>query len=150
MLSHFINVQYCYEFLVNQIPMGLLLYSHLPVALISLVFSLYVLFKAKSLPSIRLFCTCFLFTFCCPFDLSAWFSFLGSANTMFVWSLLDFTAVLMFLFSYYFLFTFTTGKDLPLWQKIIGVIVILPTSYVAFFGLNIPAYDLNSCISVED
>lgn len=130
--------------------MGLLLYSHLPVALTALVFSLYVLIKSKNLPSVLLFSMCSAFTIWCAFDLSAWFSFLGSANTMFVWSLLDFMAVMMFFLGYYFLYTFTTGRDLPLWQKIVGIIIMLPTAYVAFLGLNIPTYDLNSCAALED
>lgn len=150
MLTHFIQVQYCYDYLVNQIPMGLLLYSHLPVALIALVFSTYVLVRARSLPSVLLFAICSIFTVYCAFDLSAWFSFLGSANTMFTWSLLDFMAVLMFFFSYYFLFGFVTGRDLPLWQKIAGIVLILPSATVAFLGANIPKYDLNSCIALED
>lgn len=150
MLSNLVNAQYCYEYLVNQISMGLLLYSHLPVAITALLFSLYVLVKARGLPSLTLFCTCFVFTIWCAFDLSAWFSFLGSANTMFVWSSLDFLAVLMFFFGYYFLYTFVTGKDLPLWQKILGIVVMTPTAYIVFYGLNIPMYDLNSCTALED
>ncbi len=150
MLSYFIHVQYCYEYLVNQIPMGLLLYSHLPIALIALVFSTYVLLKAKNFPATLLFIICLIFTVWCAFDLSAWFSFLGPANTMFTWSLLDFLAVLMFFCTYYFLFTFVSGRDLPLWQKIAGVVVMLPSAYVAFSGLNIPVYDLNSCAALED
>lgn len=150
MLSHFINVQYCYDYLVNQIPMGLLLYSHLPVALAALVFSIYVLIKARSFSSLLLFCTCFTFTVWSVFDLSAWFSFLGSANTMFVWSLLDFLAVLMFFFGYYFIYTFVKEDDLPLWQKIASLLVLAPTAYISFSGLNIPTYDLNSCVAIED
>jgi signal transduction histidine kinase len=69
---------------------------------------------------------------------------------MFVWSLLDFVAVTMFFLAYYFLYTFITGKDLPVWQKVGGFLVLLPSAYVAFLGINIPAYDLNSCIALED
>ena len=150
MLAHFIQVQYCYEYLVNQIPMGLLLYSHLPVALMALVFSTYVLLKARNLPSLLLFSICSIFTVYCAFDLSAWFSFLGSANTMFTWSLLDFMAVLMFFFSYYFLFTFVSGNDLPLWQKIAGSALLIMPATVSYLGWNIPMYDLNSCTALED
>ncbi len=150
MLSYFIHVPYCYEYLLNQIPIGLLLYSHLPVALMAFIFSAYILLKNRSLPSVLLFIICSIFTIWCACDLSSWFAFLGSANTIFTWSLLDFLAVLMFLFSYYFLYVFVTGKDLPLWQKILGLIAILPTAYIAFMGLNIPIYDLNSCAAFED
>jgi signal transduction histidine kinase len=150
MLAHFIQVTYCYQYLLNQIPIGLLLYSHLPVALMALVFSTYVLVKAKSLPSTILFAICVTFTAWCVCDLSAWFSFLGSANTMFTWSLLDPLSALMFFFSYYFLYTFVSGKDLPLWQKITGGLLLLPSVVISLRGLNIPLYDLNSCTALEN
>src|SRR4029077_2828561 len=108
MPAFFIQVQYCYQYLVNQIPMGLLLYSHLPTALMALVFGTYVLVKARTFQAFLFFNICLTFTIWCLFDLSAWFAFLGSANTMFTWSLLDLMAVLMFFFSYYFLYTFLT------------------------------------------
>lgn len=56
----------------------------------------------------------------------------------------------MFFFGYYFLYTFATGRDLTLWQKILGLAIMLPTAYVVFSGLNIPTYDLNSCAALED
>jgi signal transduction histidine kinase len=130
--------------------MGLLLYSHVPTSLIALVFGCYVLWKARNLPAFLFFTICLTFTLWAAFDLSAWFSFLGSTNTMFVWSLLDFLAVLMFFFTYYFLYTFVTGKDLPLWQKVAGIVVLLPTTIVAVLGINIPTYDLNSCTALEN
>ncbi len=149
-LSNYVVVQYCYQFLIEQISMGLLIYSHLPVALTALLFSLFVLIKARTLPALLLFNTCLVFTLWCVFDLGAWFAFLGSYSSMFTWSLLDFLAVLMFFFGYYFLYTFSTGKDLPLWQKISGLALILPVAYISISSLNIPVYDLNSCAAVED
>lgn len=150
MLSHFIQVQYCYDYLVNQIPVGLLLYSHIPTALIALVFSTYVFVRSRNLPSVLLFCMCVTFAAWSAFDLSAWFSFLGSANTMFTWSLLDFLAVLMFFFGYYFLYTFVTEKDLPMWQKAIGILAITPSAVIALLGINLMSYDLNSCEAIEN
>lgn len=148
-LSHFIHVQYCFTYLVNQIPIGLLLYSHLPTALIALIFSAYVAIRSRNLPSILLFAMCLMFSLWALFDLSAWFSFLGSSNTMFTWSLLDFFAVLIFFFGYYFLYTFVTTNDLPWWQKTIGVLAVTPTAAIAFLGLNITSYDLDSCEAME-
>lgn len=150
MLSIFIHAPYCYQYLVNQIPMGLLLYSHLPTSLIALCFGAYVFYKARNLPAFLFFNICLIFTIWAAFDLSAWFAFLGADNVMFTWSLLDFVAVLMFFFTYYFLYTFLTGKDLPLWQKLVGIAVLLPTAVVAFMGWNIPTYDLNSCTALEN
>ena len=150
MLTYFVHVQYCYDYLINQIPVSLLLYSHIPTSLFAIIFGTYVLLKSRNLPAFLFFNICLLFTLWAVFDLSAWFSFQGSANTMFVWSLLDFLAVLMFFSTYYFLYTFSTGKDLPVWQKILCVGILLPTAVVAFLGFNIPTYDLNSCTALEN
>lgn len=150
MFSYLINVRYCYDFFIDQVSIELLLYSHIPAALTALLFSLYVLYKAKNLPSLMLFCTCVSFMLWCSFDLNAWFAFIGAANTMFMWSLLDFTAVLMFLFGYYFLYTFITKEDLPLWQKICTFILVFPVATFSFLGLNLTGYDLNSCVAGEN
>lgn len=150
MLPQLINVQYCYNYLIDQIPVSLLLYSHIPPALAAMVFGGYVLFKKRSLPSVSLFIVCLAFASWCFLDLSSWFAFLGSATTMFTWSLLDFIGLIMFFFSYYFLFSFLTGKDLPLWQKLVGILLLLPTGISTFFGSNLSFYDANACAAIEN
>lgn len=150
MLTNFINVQYCYDYLIGQIPVGLLLYSHIPTALIALFFGGFVLYKVRNLLSVTLFVICLSFATWCLFDLASWFSFLGSANTMFTWSLLDMVALLMFLFSYYFVYVSIKGRDLPMWQKGMGLILFFPTAFVTFAGLNLPYYDSNVCEAVEN
>ncbi len=149
-MSHFINIQYCYDFLINQIPSGLLIYAHIPTAFIALLFGIYLLSKSRSLSSSTLFIVCVSFAVWCLLDISTWFSFLGAENTMFTWSLLDFISLIFFFFSYYFLYTFTTGKDLPIWQKILGLCVLLPTAITTLLGLNLTSFDANTCEAVEN
>ncbi len=148
-MEHFIALQYCYDYLIGQIPVGLLLYSHVPTAIAALLFGTIVLVKDRRLPSLALFVVCFAFAVWCAFDLTSWFAFLGAANMMFAWSLLDLFAVIFFLFSYYFLYTFLTGRDLPRWQKLVGIILMLPAAAVAFLGVNLVSYDANSCEAIE-
>ena len=116
MISSFIHVQYCYDYLINQIPMSLLFYTHLTVMVVSLIFSIYLLYRNRTLPSIMLFIVCLAFVVWIFLDLSTWFAFLGSGNTMFTWELIYPFALIFFFFSYYFLYTFSTGQDLPIWQ----------------------------------
>ena len=149
-MADLINLQYCYDYTVNQISFGLLLYSHLPAAVIALALGVFILIKAKDLSSVLFFSICFTFALWCVLDLSSWFSFFGSANTLFTWSLLDLLAVLMFFFTYWFLYVFITGKDLPKWQKWAACIVILPTAVIALTGNNLPLYDANICEAVEN
>ncbi len=149
-LSHFIHVQYCYTYLIDQIPLGLLSYSHLPTALLSLLFGIFILYKTKNLQGVLFFGICFTFSLWCACDFITWLAFPGSATTMFTWSILDLLAVLMFFFSYYFLYTFITKKDLRVWQKILCFLIILPTGLATFYGLNIPNYDANACTAIEN
>lgn len=148
-LESFVHLQYCYNYLINQIPVGLLLYSHIPTGLIAILFSGYVLFKTRSLSSLTLFVVCFAFAAWSLFDLGSWFAFLGASNMMFMWSLLDFIALIFFAFSYYFLYTFITGNDLPLWQKLLGLALVLPTAIATLLGINLIAYNATTCEALE-
>jgi signal transduction histidine kinase len=150
MFSHLINIQYCYDYLINQISVGLLLYAHLPAAILATFFGVYLLLKTRKLEGVTLFVVCISFAIWCFLSLTTWFSFLGSANTMFTWSLIDLFALIFFSFSYYFLYTFITKKDLPLWQKTMGLLTLLPTIIWTFFGSNLTGYDANFCEAVEN
>ncbi len=149
-LESLIHVQYCYDYLIEQIPVGLLVYSHIPTAIAALLFGGYVLWKTRNLPSTMLFIVCVAFAAWCFVDLGSWFSFLGSAQTMFLWAPLDLFAVIFFYFAYYFLYTFVTKHDIPLWQKILSIVLILPTAIATLLGTNLTAYDANTCEAVEN
>ena len=148
-MSAFLNVQYCYDLLISQIPISLILYSHVPTAVAAIAFSLFVVWKARNLASTCLFLMCLCFAAWCAFDLSTWFAFLGSADVMFAWSLLDLVAVIMFFFTYYFLYVSITGKDVPNVQKALGVLVVVPTAVWTLLGQHLIAFDANSCEALE-
>lgn len=150
MFTDFIAVQYCFQYLIDQIPTGLLLYSHIPTALAALFFGGYVFASARNLSSAMLFGVCITFAAFCFADLSSWFSFLGSANTMFTWSILDLLTLLMFFLAYYFLYTFVTKRDLPMWQKLGGLVLLLPVMVTTFLGENLALYDANNCSAIEN
>ena len=150
MLTNFISVHYCYEYLINQIPVELLIYAHIPTSLSALLFGGYIFYKVKDRASAILFATCLMFAFWCLFSIATWFAFLGPNSTMFTWSLIDLTSILIFFFSYYFLYSFLTSKDLPLWQKLTSFIIILPIIFYTFTGIHLPMYDANSCEAIEN
>jgi signal transduction histidine kinase len=150
MFSHLISVQYCYTYLIDQIPVSLLLYSHIPGAIISLFFGGYVLYKKRDSSSLALFIVCLSFALWCVCDIISWFSFMGSGNIMFVWSSLFLLGLIIFFSSYYFLYTFITKKDLPTWQKIVGTILLLPMTVWTFSGSSLLFYDANSCVAIEN
>lgn len=149
MLTHLVQVQYCYHYLIDQIPVGLLVYSHIPTALVALAFGFYVLFKDRRLASIALAMVCAAFAAWCFLDLGSWFAFLGSGTAMFTWSLLDLFALVFFFFAYYFLHAFTGQAALPIWQKVGGLVLLLPTVVWTFLGLTLTGYDANTCEALE-
>ncbi|HEX7651262.1 MAG TPA: HAMP domain-containing sensor histidine kinase [Candidatus Paceibacterota bacterium] len=145
----FINVHYCYAYLLDQIPVGLLLYSHIPTAIIAVLFGGFVATQARKLSGVTLFIVCLAFAGWCAADLASWFAFLGSGLTMFTWTLVDLFAVVFFFFAYYFLYTFLAERDLPMWQKIASVVILAPAFIYTFLGTNLTGYDANTCEALE-
>jgi signal transduction histidine kinase len=136
--------------LVNQISIGLLLYSHLPTATFALLFGGFLIYRNKSIQSISLFIICLAFVVWCLLDLGSWFAFLGARTMMFTWSITDLFTLIIFSFSYYFLYSFIENRDLPLWQKVTGFALILPTLFWTFFGRNLLAFDGVTCQAIEN
>lgn len=146
---HLSYVHYCYENLISQIPVGLLLYSHVPTALVALVFGGYVAVKARNRVSLYLLGICLLFATWCLFDLGSWFA-LTPGLTMFGWGLLDLTSLAMYFFAYCFLYTFITGKRVPTLHKIVVLVLALPVIVTTLLGLNLPVYDADACAAIEN
>ena len=143
------HIQYCFENLSSQMSVGLLLYSHIPTALVALFFGGFLFFKTKNILGTTFFATCIFFALWCFFDLVSWYTFF-SHTTMFSWSLEDLFALIFFLFSYYFIYSFITKRDLPKWQKLSSLILILPTIVWTFLGSNLSFYDGNTCTVIEN
>lgn len=150
MVLSLINLHYCYTYLVDQISVGLLLYSHIPGAIAALIFGGFLLIQARKLPNITLFLVSVCFAAWCFLDLGSWFAFLGSGVMMFTWSLADLFSPLFFFFSYYFLYTFLTEQDLPVWQKVVSGALILPVAMWIFLGEKLTTYDANTCEAFEN
>ena len=150
MLTNLISIQYCYHYLTDQIPVGLLLYSHIPTAVVAVLFALFVLLHSKNLEAVILLFVSLFFALWSFFDLGAWFAFLGAGTTMFTWSVGFLFGLLFFFFSYYFLYSFINKRDLPLWQKAACGIVLLPVILSTLFGQNLTLFDASICEAAEN
>lgn len=144
-----ISIQYCYDYLINQISLNLLMYAHIPTAIIAILFGIFLIYNSRSISSISLFIVCMCFATWSFLDIGSWFAYLGAEKMMFFWSLLDVFVLVFFFFSYYFLYTFIKEKDLPFWQKMIGLGLLLPTAIWTFFGLTLTKYDASICEAWE-
>ena len=144
-----IHISYCYDYLLHQISLGLLLYSHIPTALIALLFGGFVLWQTRRLSSVLLALVCAAFAAWCFVDIGSWFAFLGAGPMMFMWGLTDFLSLIFFAFTYYFLYSFVTERDLPVWQKLGGLLILAPSFYWTFTGLNLTGYGAVACEAFE-
>lgn len=149
-LESIASVQYCYEYVINQISVDLLLYAHIPTAITAVLFGLYLLYKKRNVASSSLFAVCLGFALWCFLNLITWFVFIGDKETMFAWSLIDLIGLVFFFFSYRFLYAFTYDTDLPTWQLLLGIALMVPTYVTTLLGMNLIGFDANVCEAVED
>jgi signal transduction histidine kinase len=126
------------------------MYAHVPTALVALGFAAYIFSKKRDDTSLSLFLVSLCFAIWCFLNLNAWFPFMGAENMIFAWSLIDIFGLLFFFFAYRFLYTFVEGKDLPWWQWLVSLLLILPVFITTLFGLNILHYNINECGAYEN
>lgn len=150
MLNTFINSQYCYEYLINQIPINLLFYGHLTVLIISVLFAAFIAFKVRTFPGRLLSGMMIAFSIWIILDLGTWFAFLGQSSTMFMWELIYLFVPLFFLLSYYFLYVFVTGKDVNVLQKCLASLMIAPFVLSVILGKSLNHFDANICEASEN
>lgn len=125
----------------------LLFYSYIPVAIISLIFALFVFKGSKRSLSGKLILSISLLFFL--WTLSAIFTWITvqAGVVHFFWQVIAIIEVLIYLCSFYFVYVFLNKDDLPFLGKIIlygaslPVIITLPTK------LNMLSFDLVNCQS---
>jgi len=121
-------------------------YSHYIPLLITLVVSLFVLYKSKfSLLSISFFI--FTGSFCLWLlgDVFAWtandYSFVS-----FVWAPLDYINVVFYILgAYFFVLIVKDGKDISLWEKLIALSLSLPALWITVSNQSITVFYQPAC-----
>ncbi len=148
--SFFIRDAYCYsQLIVNQIYVSipLLLYSHLPTAIVSLVVGSFLLLKNKKLETKIFFfltLTFFLFTLG---DLTEWFVFFGRGTIIFARSIIELADPALFVLSLYFLFVLLKKRDVGFLYKIIWLVPIVAyaSTLVYSYSKNLISYNWDIC-----
>lgn len=69
---------------------------------------------------------------------------------MFFWSLLPILDVLILFFSFYFIFSFITKKDLRIWNKLLFLILFFPVILFVPTSWNITNFKIEDCIATEN
>lgn len=129
---------------------ALLYYSHFPAIIVSLLLSVFILINNRKELTGKILATISItFSLWTIMDLFIWTQ-IDSRLIMFLWSYWFFLFVLLFILSFYFLYTFTKNKDLPLSQKVVFLILLLPTILLSSTKYNLSAFDVVGCNATEN
>jgi len=135
-LSHFFDFSFA--------P-ALLFYSYIPIIIVSLFLSAYVLIKDKfSLQSKLLFLISLLFAFWASSQIIQWIAVYATI-VYFAWQTISVLEMLMLIFSFYFVYVFLNKKDLPFKYKALLGLLFLPVVIALPTSLNMLSFDVAEC-----
>lgn len=127
----------------------LLYYSHVPAIVVSLLLSAFILSQNRNdLAAWLLGGISVLFSLWAIMDLLIWTQ-TDSRLIMFLWSHWFIFFGLLFALSFYFLYAFTTKRDLGLRHKLLLFVPLLPILALSSTNLNIQYFDVANCNAVE-
>ena len=127
----------------------LLYYSHVPAIVVSLLLSAFILSQNRNdLAAWLLGGISVLFSLWSIMDLLIWTQ-TDSRLVMFLWSHWFIFFGLLFALSFYFLYAFTTKRDLPLVHKLLLFVPLLPILALSSTVWNIEYFDAANCNAVE-
>lgn len=134
----FVAPEYGNVILEQQLSSKLLAFSHLPTIIISLVFAIFLYRQTKKLSSLYLLLLVVTFSVWSYLDLVAW---TGTARAiMFTWSVLDIYNMLFVILTYWFLYAFVKGTDVPLWQKLVSCVFLIPSVVYTVLSTNLNTF----------
>ena len=138
------NIETCYITVPH-----LLYYSHIPTAIIALLFGFFVFLKTRknntnNLSAKILFFIAILFSFWAIFDIILFLD-PDSRLVMFVWSIINLVEMLVSVGTLYFAYVFLEQKDAPLHFKIKVAALLLPFIVFIPTRFNIPGFDIVNC-----
>ncbi|MDD5152654.1 MAG: hypothetical protein PHS95_01470, partial [Candidatus Pacebacteria bacterium] len=133
---------------INQTSFSFLSYSYLGAAVVAIAFGTFLLIKAKKLSSLYLFILCAVFALFSLIDFVAWIPY--AKAVMFSWATVDIFSTAFFIVSYWFLYSFIKDHDLPLWQKVLTTITLIPTLVITLFSVDISIFSVPTGIALNN
>lgn len=135
-----------YFILSNSVP-SLLYYSHIPTAVIAILLGLFVYIKNRDFVSRALLFLSLSFSIWLFFNLIVWTN-VDSRIIMFIWSFFGSLTVLIFIFAFYFFYTFIEKKDLS--NKVKYFLALIFLSVFSFSPFYINNFDVTNCEAVDN
>lgn len=128
----------------------LLYYSHLPAVIVSLLLGYFIIsHNWSSLAGRALALIALTFSAWSIADLFIWTQ-TDSRLVMFLWSYWFFFFVLLFVLSFYFLYTFARKQDLPFWGKAVLALSLAPMLLLGSTEYNLSYFDVSACNAIEN
>jgi len=146
------NINGCIESATQMMSgnLNLVYYSHLPVAIISIILGFFVIKKNSSAFSAKcLFFLSMIFSFWIICNLIAWVSS-SSINIVFFWSLIAMFDFLIFTSCLFLLYSYKTNDDIPVWLKIIIGFLFLPIVIITPTKYYISTFDYTNCMAIDN
>ena len=142
------NLEYCAS-VVDPLR-GLLLYSHIAPAVISIIIGLFILFKSRErLVAWIFFLLATTFSAWSFLDLNIWTRFDQESVVMFSWSLVNLFDLLFYILSLYFIYVFLDKKDVSFNLKLIWLAILTPIFYALFTENDLVGFYLPECFAIE-
>jgi len=137
-----------YLFYSSDVP-SLLYYAYVPITLITIFIGFYVFFNGKHLLLNRLFLAIsFLLASWTMSTLILWTN-IHSNFMLFVWSFAGLILSLLAIFCIYFIYVFFEKKDIPVWLKIVFIILLAPVLFLTPTSFNLHGFNITNCDAFE-
>lgn len=146
------NISGCIESATQMMGgnLSLIPYSHAPVIVVSLLLGFFVLVNNRKLKSAKiLFFLSLLFSLWVTFSMISWISS-NSVSIMFFWSLFGMVDSLIFLTSFYLVFSFLNKNDLRFLYKVLLLILVLPIILLTPTTYNLISFNFNGCYANDN
>jgi signal transduction histidine kinase len=127
----------------------LLYYSHIPISILALLLAGFLLFHNRKAIEVRILATISsVFFVWSIIDLFLWVM-VSPSMMMYLWSFWFMFLPLLFALSFYFLYAFIKGKDVPFKGKLLMFVSFIPTFVVSFLGLNVDFFNVIDCAAIN-
>lgn len=140
----------CHQMIADTVPITLVYYSHIPTAIISLLFGFFVFLKnPKGLTNRLLLGLSLTFSLWLGGSFISWMMNYNTELTMFAWSQLGMLNAIFFIFSLYFVYAFIYERDISFRKKVIFGILLLPIVILSQTTKNLAGFTMVTCEAIE-
>lgn len=141
------NIQQCKDLITEAVPLTLIYYSHIGLAVVAGFLGLFVILKDRSTAGKSLFLLAFLFAAWAVIDIFLWTG-TDSRLYMYLWPVANLLEVFIFVMAFLFFFAFIKQKA-DFVVRAFCFVVTLPAIALVWTKHNLLFFDTGLCIPVE-